>query len=77
MAMQQPILLVEDNPDDCEVSWRALRKAGVQNPIGHCVDGDDALNYISVVPTMLDLMGNSLALSSSICSSQEPMGTRC
>ena len=46
VTRQQPILLVEDSPEDCEAIWRALGKAGVQNPLIHCVDGDDALDFL-------------------------------
>ena len=42
----QVILVVEDNPDDFEATERALRKAGIANPIQRCVDGDDALDYL-------------------------------
>lgn len=40
------ILLVEDSPEDAEATLRAFKKAGVANPIHHCTDGDDALDYL-------------------------------
>lgn len=40
------ILVVEDNPCDFEATLRSLRKAGVHLQIHHCVDGDDALNFL-------------------------------
>jgi two-component system response regulator len=40
------ILLVEDNPDDEELTLRALAKSGITNKIIVCRDGADALNYI-------------------------------
>jgi CheY-like chemotaxis protein len=43
---KQPILLVEDSPEDYETTERALRKAGLTNPIYRCADGDDALDYL-------------------------------
>jgi CheY-like chemotaxis protein len=46
MQGQQPILLVEDSPEDVEATLRALRKAGLANPIHHCLDGDQALDYL-------------------------------
>jgi CheY-like chemotaxis protein len=43
---RQPILLVEDSPEDFEATERALRKSGLKNPIHRCVDGDEALDYL-------------------------------
>jgi CheY-like chemotaxis protein len=42
----QPILLVEDSPEDYEATRRMLRKSGLRNAIVHCVDGDDALDLL-------------------------------
>jgi len=42
----QPILLVEDSPEDFEMTVRSLQKAGLKNPIHHCCDGDEALDYL-------------------------------
>jgi CheY-like chemotaxis protein len=42
----QPILLVEDSPEDYETTERALRKSGLRNPIFRCADGDEALSYL-------------------------------
>jgi len=42
----QPLLLIEDSPEDRETTARALKKAGVTNPIFFCVDGDDALDFL-------------------------------
>ena len=41
-----PVLLVEDSPEDYEVTVRGLRKAGLASPIHRCEDGDDALDYL-------------------------------
>lgn len=46
LGPQQPILLVEDSPEDYEATVRALRRAGLANPIHRCEDGDDALDYL-------------------------------
>jgi CheY-like chemotaxis protein len=43
---QQPILVVEDSPEDYEATVRALRQSGLQNPIFHCADGDEALDFL-------------------------------
>jgi two-component system response regulator len=45
MGPQQPILLVEDSPEDFEATVRALKRAGLANPILRCEDGDEALDY--------------------------------
>ena len=42
----QPILLVEDTPEDAEATLRAFKKAGMANPIYHCRDGDEALDFL-------------------------------
>ncbi|HEV7519056.1 MAG TPA: response regulator, partial [Thermoanaerobaculia bacterium] len=42
----QPILLVEDSPEDYEATERAFRKSGLKNPIHRCTDGDEALDYL-------------------------------
>lgn len=41
-----PILLVEDNPVDAELTLRALRKHRVSNPIVVTRDGEEALDYV-------------------------------
>jgi len=43
---EKVILLVEDNPDDEELTLRALIKSGIKNKVIVCHDGADALNYI-------------------------------
>jgi two-component system, response regulator len=40
------ILLVEDNPDDLEMTTRALRKANLANHIQVARDGAEALDFI-------------------------------
>jgi two-component system, response regulator len=42
----QPILLVEDSPEDFETTRRAFQRAGLKNPILHCTDGDQALDFL-------------------------------
>jgi two-component system, response regulator len=45
-AAHQPILLVEDSPEDLEATLRAFRKSNLGNPIHHCPDGEAALDYL-------------------------------
>jgi len=42
----QPILLVEDSPEDFEATVRAFRKSGLKNTLVRCEDGDQALDYL-------------------------------
>jgi two-component system response regulator len=42
----QPILLVEDSPEDYEATLRAFRKSGLKNPIHRCEDGEEALDFL-------------------------------
>jgi len=44
----RPILLVEDNRDDAELTIRALRKAHIANPVDVVGDGELALHYLKV-----------------------------
>ncbi|MFA6401199.1 MAG: response regulator [Salinivirgaceae bacterium] len=58
------ILLVEDNPDDVELTLRALKKNNIKNNITVVSDGAEALDYLfgtgnysgrdlSVMPTLI------------------------
>ena len=42
----QPILLIEDSPEDYEATVRAFDRSGLKNPIVRCDDGDAALDYL-------------------------------
>ncbi len=46
MSTQRPILLVEDNPDDEELTMRALHKNNIMNDIVVARDGAEALDYL-------------------------------
>ena len=46
MPHSQPILLVEDSPEDFEATQRAFRKSGLKNPLVRCEDGEQALDYL-------------------------------
>ena len=43
---KQPFLIVDDSPEDTEAMLRALKRAGLANPIYHCADGDEALDFL-------------------------------
>jgi len=40
------ILLVEDNPDDVELTLRAFRKVNLANDMDVVIDGEEALKYL-------------------------------
>ena len=42
----RPILLVEDNPMDLDLTLQALKEHSVANPIVACRDGEEALRYM-------------------------------
>jgi two-component system, response regulator len=42
----KPILLVEDNPSDEELTLRALQKSNILNPVTVARDGVEALDYL-------------------------------
>lgn len=42
----QPILLIEDSPEDVEVLRRAFRKLNFTRPVQHCASADSAWEYL-------------------------------
>lgn len=44
--MEKTILLVEDNPDDVELTLRALKKNNISNEVIIARDGVEALDYL-------------------------------
>ena len=46
MSNNQPILVVEDNPDDEALTLRAFGKNGITNPVVVAHDGVEALDYL-------------------------------
>jgi CheY-like chemotaxis protein len=44
--MEKTIMLVEDNPDDEELTLRALRKASIANNVFVSRDGQEALDFL-------------------------------
>jgi CheY-like chemotaxis protein len=45
-APSQPILLIEDSPEDYEATVRAFKRSGLNNPIFRCEDGENALDFL-------------------------------
>jgi two-component system, response regulator len=46
MTTPQPIMLIEDSPEDVEATLRAFRRSGLHNEIVHCATGDEALEQL-------------------------------
>jgi two-component system response regulator len=44
--MEKTILLVEDNPNDEELTLRALKKANIANQVAIARDGQEALDFL-------------------------------
>lgn len=40
------ILLIDDNRDDYEATFRSFRKSSLENPLHWCQSGQDALDYL-------------------------------
>lgn len=53
-ATLRPILLVEDNPHDLELSLEALARCHLANPIDVVRDGAEALDYLRGIGAYLD-----------------------
>ncbi len=51
---EKTILLVEDNPDDIELTLRALKQHNIKNEISVVRDGAEALDYLFATGTYSD-----------------------
>ena len=61
-AADRPILLVEDNPMDVDLTFEAFKEHCVRNPIHVCRDGEEALRYMTDHSTAADAMLPTLVL---------------
>lgn len=50
MQTVKPLLLVDDDCLDAMITRRAVRTLGIQNPLIHRKDGEDALAYLRTSP---------------------------
>ncbi|AFN75249.1 response regulator receiver protein [Melioribacter roseus P3M-2] len=46
-TLLKPIMLIEDNPMDIDISIQAFEEAGINNPVLVCRDGEEALQTIN------------------------------
>lgn len=44
--MNKPILVVDDEPTDTYLLRRALKEAGIPNPVIGCSDGEEAVSFL-------------------------------
>ncbi len=54
MGSDKSILVVEDNDDDIILVQRALKKAGVTNPMSVVRDGEEAIEYLAGIGRFQD-----------------------
>lgn len=45
-VIKRTILIVEDSPEDYQITLRAFRESNLGNPVVHCEDGEEALDYL-------------------------------
>jgi CheY-like chemotaxis protein len=58
----RPILLVEDNPMDVDLTLEAFDEHGVVNPVHVCRDGEEALQYMAAHDAANDALLPALVL---------------
>jgi CheY-like chemotaxis protein len=58
----RPILLVEDNPMDVDLTLEAFAEQHIPNPVAVCRDGEEALQYVAEHGSASDALVPSLVL---------------
>jgi CheY-like chemotaxis protein len=58
----RPILLVEDNPMDVDLTLEAFKEHGVVNPIHVCRDGEEAVQYMNTHGASMNALLPALVL---------------
>jgi two-component system response regulator len=58
--LSRSILLVEDNPDDVDLTLRAFRHAGIISPVQVVGDGVEAIDYLFAQGTYADRASREL-----------------
>jgi CheY-like chemotaxis protein len=61
-ARGRPILLVEDNPMDVDLTFEAFREHNVANPLLVCRDGEEALQFMAEHGSAADALLPTLVL---------------
>lgn len=56
MSPHEHILLVEDNPDDVELTLDAFESNGIRNQVVVCNDGQQALDYLATAEVLPRVM---------------------
>ena len=57
---ERPILLVEDNPDDVDLTLRAFKRAGITQRVDVARDGVEALDYLHAQGSFASRAGQPL-----------------
>lgn len=60
ISPQHTILLVEDSPEDYEITKRSFVMSGLANPLVWCSTGDEALDYLFRQGKYVDLDSSKL-----------------
>ena len=55
MTIEKTLMLIEDNPDDAELTLRAFRRNGVESPIHVATSGIEALDWLFARASQPDL----------------------
>jgi len=59
---EQPILLVDDNPDDIMIAKRAFKKCAIRNKVYVTEDGEEAIQFLRKEGTYKDVPKSGLVI---------------